>query len=113
MTLHGIVLGGIAGLLFRRAPVVLTVRFADQHQASYQFISGLGEAGFVLSPLVSSADDFEALADGKTPPPDRTVVAFSIDATWKMQAFFSPEIDVAMSALRIAPGDIAPEAGLL
>ena len=113
VTLHPNLLGRIAGLLFRPAPVVLTVRFADQHQASYQFISGLGEAGFVLSPLVSSADDFEALADGKTPPPDRTVVAFSIDATWKMQAFFSPEIDVAMSALRIAPGDIAPEAGLL
>ena len=105
VVLHPNLLGRIAGLLFRPAPVVLTVRFADQHQASYQFISGIGEGGFVLSPLVSSADDFEALADGKTPPPDRTIVAFSIDATWKMQAFFSPEIDVAMSALRIAPAE--------
>ena len=114
VVLHPNLLGRIAGLLFRPAPVVLTVRFADQHQASYQFISGIGEGGFVLSPLVSSADDFEALADGKTPPPDRTIVAFSIDATWKMQAFFSPEIDVAISALRIAPAEgIAPEAGLL
>ena len=113
VTLHPNLLGRIAGLLFRPAPVVLTVHFADRHDASYQFISGIGEAGFVLSPLVTSADDFEAMAEGKPPPPGRTIVAFSIDATWKSQAFFSHEIDVAVSVLRIAPANgIAAEAGL-
>ncbi len=50
ITAHPNLLGRLAGLLFRPAPLTLAVQFADGHRHLYQFITGIGEAGFVMSP---------------------------------------------------------------
>ena len=100
---HPNLLGRLAGLLFRPAPLIMAVRFADGHRHLYQFITGIGEAGFVMSPLVQDADGFLALAGGEPAPADHVVVAFSIDALPKLQWFFHPDIEVETMALRVEP----------
>ena len=103
VTVHPNLLGRLAGLLFRPAPLTMQVRFADGHRHLYQFIVGIGEAGFVMSPLVRDADDFLALAAGEPASPDHVVVAFSIEALPKLQPFFEPDIEVESTALHVEP----------
>ncbi len=106
ITVHPNLLGRLAGLLFRPAPLTMAVNFADGHRHLYQFITGIGAAGFVMSPLVQDADGFLALAAGEPASPDHVVVAFSIEALPKLQRFFEPEIEVERTALHIEPAQI-------
>ncbi len=106
ITAHPNLLGRLAGLLFRPAPLTLAVQFADGHRHLYQFITGIGEAGFVMSPLVQDADGFVALAAGEPASPDHVVVAFSIDALPKLQRFFEPEIEIETTVLHVDPARI-------
>ena len=78
LDLRPTLLGRLAGLLFRPALPSLTVRLADGSQRSYRFVTGLGRSGFVLSPLVTDAAEFAALAGAGAPDPGRRVVAFSV-----------------------------------
>ncbi len=106
VTVHPNLLGRLAGLLFRPAPLTMAVSFADGHRRLYHFITGIGEAGFVLSPLVQDADGFLTLAAGKSASPDHVVVAFSIEALPKLQRFFEPEIEVETTVLHVEPARI-------
>ncbi|WP_237477227.1 hypothetical protein [Lichenibacterium dinghuense] len=98
-------LGRLAAFLFKPPALTMAVRFADGHAASYRFVSGIGAAGFVLSPLVDDAADFDALADGVAPPPDRTVAGFSLHVPPRLRALLSPRISVE---LRDVTGGDAP-----
>ncbi len=89
-------LGRLAAFLYRPPPLAVTVRFADGQERPYQFLSGIGISGFVLSPLVDNATEFEALADGTPAPPDRTVTGFSIDTSPRLRALVSPRITVTL-----------------
>ncbi len=79
----------------------MAVQFADGHRHLYQFITGIGEAGFVISPLVQDADGFLALAAGEPASPDHVAVAFSIDALPKLQRFYEPDITIETTALHV------------
>lgn len=94
--------GRLAGLLFRPAPLWMSVTFADGHAHSYQFISGIGRAGFVLSPLVPDAAGFAALAEGAAPPPERRVTAIAIHAPRRAGWLFEPGIAVVLQTLNVA-----------
>ena len=106
IAVHPNLLGRLAGVLFRPAPLTMAVQFADGHRHLYQFITGIGEAGFVMSPLVQDADGFLALAAGEPASPDHVVVAFSINALPKLQRFFEPDIEVETTALHVEPARI-------
>ncbi len=99
-------LGRLAGLLFRPAPLTMAVLFADGHRHLYQFITGIGAAGFVISPLVQDADGFLALAAGEPASPDHVAVAFSIDALPKLQRFYEPDITIETTVLHVEPARI-------
>ncbi len=94
-------LGRIAALVFKPAPLFITVDFADEHQQTYRFIGSIGEAGFVLSPLVRTGIEFVELAQGRAPPGDRRVVAFQIHVPPRLRGFFAPEISIQMQSIDV------------
>ena len=55
-------LGKLVSGMFRPPPLSITYRFADGHHQVFRFISGLGAAGFLASPVVTSTSDFVSLA---------------------------------------------------
>ncbi len=86
----------------------MDVSFADGHEASYQFVPGIGAAGFLLSPLVEDAPAFDALADGAPPPASRVVTGFRLRAPgWPaLPALVSPRIAVELRD--VSGGDAPP-----
>ena len=93
-------LGRIAGLLFRPALSSLDVTLADGTRRSYRFVSGIGRSGFVLSPLVTDADDFAALAEAAPTPPGRRVVAFAVSGN---AAFLARDLSYTLQPMAPAP----------
>ncbi|SFS07851.1 hypothetical protein SAMN05216570_2322 [Dyella sp. OK004] len=51
-------LGRMESILFKPAPLRITVNLLDGSSHDYRFIPGMGEAGFLLSPLVENTSDF-------------------------------------------------------
>ena len=102
-------LGRLAAFLFRSPPLTLSARFADGHERVYQFVPGIGSSGFALSPTVNNATEFEALADGAPPPPDRVVTAFSLHAPPRMRALLQPAVAVTLQTVS-GGGQAAPPA---
>ncbi len=99
-------LGRVVGFLFRPPPLTMSVRFADGHERPYQFVSGIGSSGFVLSPVVDNASEFEALAAGAPPPPDRVVTSFALHVPPRMRGLLSPRIAVTLRD--VSGGDAPP-----
>ena len=100
-------LGRLAGLLYRPARSTLTVALADGTRRSYRFVSGLGRSGFVLTPLVTDAAEFQALAEARPAPPGRRVVSFAVSGN---PALLSPEVAYTLQPLSPAAGAAAETA---
>lgn len=92
-------LGRLVAFLYKPPPLTIAIRFRDGHERRYRFLSGIGAPGFVLSPLVDNASEFEELADGAPSPPDRTVTGFSIEAPPQLRALLSPRIAVSLRSV--------------
>ena len=101
-------LGRLAGFLYKPAPLTLAVSFADGGERRYRFLSGLGASGFVLSPVVDNATEFELLSDGAAPPPDRVVTGFRVEVPAKLAALVSPRINVELRSLSGGDGTAPP-----
>ncbi len=98
-------LGRIAALLFRPVPLRMTIVFADGQRRSYRFIPGIGEAGFLVSPMVDDATGFLDLVQGREAAPARRVAAFEIHAPSELRSFVAPEIEVAMRSISVDATD--------
>ena len=48
----------IESIFFKPAPLRITLNLLDGSSRNYRFVPGMGEAGFVLSPLVENTTDF-------------------------------------------------------
>lgn len=92
-------LGRLVAFVYKPPPLTIAVHFDDGHERHYRFLSGMGAPGFVLSPLVDNASEFEELADGLPSPPDRIVTGFSIEAPPRLSALLSPRIAVSMRSV--------------
>lgn len=55
------IFGRLAALLFKLTPLQITVALMDGQVKQYRIISGMAEAGFILSPLVEDHRDFKLL----------------------------------------------------
>jgi len=90
--------GWLTGLLFREPQLYLVLRFETGEERTYRFLPGIGEAGFLLSPVVDSWIDFASLYDdgAESPLEGRRVVAarLLLEKTWS----FHPEV-----VLRLRP----------
>jgi hypothetical protein len=75
-------LGQAALTLYKSAPLQLTVWTADGLQRTYRLPAGMARAGFVLSPVVTSASEFAMLyqASSGYEPSTRTVVALRVES---------------------------------
>lgn len=51
-------LGRLQGILFKPEELHITVTLLDGTTRIYRYVPGMGEAGFVLSPLIENASDF-------------------------------------------------------
>jgi hypothetical protein len=75
-------LGQAALTLYKSVPLQLTVWTADGMQRTYRLPAGMARAGFVLSPVVTSASEFAMLyqASSGYEPSTRTVVALRVES---------------------------------
>lgn len=54
-------LGRIAGAVFKPPSLQIRYVFPDGHEQEFRYIAGMGESGFLISPLVESTNDFVQL----------------------------------------------------
>jgi hypothetical protein len=76
-------LGRAAMALYKSEPLRLTTWTADGAEHSYRLPLGMAQAGFLLSPVTTTASEFGSLygdASGYETP-DRTVVAIRVDSS--------------------------------
>lgn len=58
ITIHPNLLGRVAGALFKPPLLMIRYVFPNGQAQEFRYIAGMGETGFVLSPLVTSTNDF-------------------------------------------------------
>ena len=109
VVVHETLLGRIAGAVFRPPALALDVKLADGETQHSRFVPALGAGGFLLSPMLDSADGFARLAfggpdDGAAPAVKEAVIASSRLAEW----FYDPEITVTFEPVVLT--GVAPSA---
>ncbi len=99
--------GRILSALFRPPPLRLAVRLDDGSERRFRLVPALAADGFLLSPLVDNASDYEALSAGRPAGPGRRVAALAVEATPSARLFYAPAIAVtlrSMDASGLGPG---------
>ena len=94
-------LGRLAAFVFRRPLLSMTLHLRNGEEQSFRFIPALGTQGFLLSPSMSQAADFAAIAAGGDALADREVLEVSIDGTPAARHFFRDAIEVELIPLHI------------
>jgi len=61
ITIKPTLLGELASLLYKRAHLWLQIRLVDGSERRFRFIAGMGETGFLISPIVESTEEFTYL----------------------------------------------------
>lgn len=83
--------GRLVGFLYKPEPLQIEVKLANQQNKRYRLISGMAEAGFLLSPLVSNQQEFQRLYADYDLQVENRVVAFKViadAAAWQWQRNF-------------------------
>src|ERR1043166_592897 len=102
-------LGTLVGVLFRPARIAIEVRLADGSIQYHRLPRGLAEAGFVLSPYMTTGHDYVALAsDNRDALAPKQVTAFRLVALW--QATLQPQFDSDLAPLDVTPVRAEPPA---
>jgi hypothetical protein len=98
------VLGWLTKLLYKSPHVVLEQTFTNGQTKRYQIVPSLGEAGFLLSPLVDDTPSFLRLLQDRLPlaTSDRTVA--SIKVMTSHRALWSEDVEITFSQLNIDDG---------
>ena len=103
-------LGRALSILYRLPILTLSVDFADGHQRSYRFVSGIAAAGFVLSPTVNNASEFIDMAGGVQSQPGRTVTGFSLHAATRLASLLWQPAAVEIRPISVAAAWTPPPA---
>ena len=102
-------LGTLVGVLFRPARIAIEVRLADGSIQYHRLPRGLAEAGFVLSPYMTTGHDYVALAsDNRDALAPKQVTAFRLVARW--QATLRPQFEYDLAPLDVTPVRAEPPA---
>ncbi len=91
--------GQALAALFRPPLLDLAVDLDDGTERRFRLVPGLASAGFLLSPLVDNASDYEVLATGRPAGAARRVVRFTVRASRLGRLFYAPGIAVSLRAL--------------
>ena len=99
---HPTFLGRLAAILFRPPALRLDVTLASGEQRSSRLIPALATGGFLLSPMVESADDFALIAFGQAERlGQRDVVEAVVSTSGLSGAFYAPEIDIEFDTVTV------------
>jgi hypothetical protein len=72
-------LGRLAAFFFKPAHLELRMRLADGREKRFRFVAGMGETGFLLSPLIETTKEFALLYAGDMQPlAAKAVTSFSL-----------------------------------
>ncbi|RYC29153.1 hypothetical protein D3273_25475 [Lichenibacterium minor] len=100
--------GRILSALFRPPLLTLAVTLDDGAVRRFRLVPALATAGFLLSPLVDNASDYEALAAGRAAGAARRVAGFAVETSSAGQWFYAPEIAVTLRSLDVSGLGPAP-----
>ncbi|MFC5582592.1 hypothetical protein [Rhodanobacter terrae] len=97
-------LGKLASAVYKLPPLHISVQYSDGSSATYRFIPGMAKAGFLLSPTVSSGNDFVALQSSRSVEffAGRYPISFSIAGESGARLLWSQRYTVSLSIARIA-----------
>jgi hypothetical protein len=92
------ILGHILNVAYKLPHVWAQIEYSDGSISRYKIIPGIAREGFLISPLVSTAQQFASLMDGESPEPGRQAVSvrFMLHAT-----FYAEDITVETFSLNI------------
>ena len=102
--------GRLLSALFRPPLLSLAVRLDDGTQRRFRLVPALAAAGFLLSPLVDNASDYEALSAGRRTGAARRVTGFAVEATPAGRWFYAPGIAVTLRSLDLSGLGASPSA---
>lgn len=103
--------GRILSALFRPPLLTLAVRLADGSERRFRLVPALAAAGFLLTPLVDNASDYEALAAGEAAGAGRRVTGLAVEASRAGRWFTAPDVRMTLRGLDLS-ALAAPEPGL-
>ncbi len=93
--------GRFISVVFKLPPLIISYRFSNGVVQNYRYIEGMGESGFVISPLVGTAAEFIALAQAPSSLSFPVVVSIRpATRPWLWQHRFH----IRLSALKFPPG---------
>ena len=99
--------GFLAAMLLRPRPIVMQVEAAGQLK-EYRFLTMIGKAGFLLSPVVDDPVSFAALymgSEGRGLLREVSTISFMTSTLG--HATYSPEISVRLKSLSVPPRSIS------
>ncbi len=91
--------GRVLSALFRPPLLTLAVTLDDGAVRRFRLVPALAAAGFLLSPLVDNASDYEALAADRPAGAARRVAGFAVEASAAGRRFYAPDIAVTLRSL--------------
>ena len=100
--------GRVLSALFRPPLLTLTVRLGDGGERRFRLVPALAAGGFLLTPLVDNASDYEALAAGEAAGAGRRVTAVAVEASSAGRWFYAADIRLTLRALDLSGLAAAP-----
>ncbi len=106
LRVHPSILGRLVKLLYKSPDVALEETFADGQSREYQIVPALGEAGFLLSPLVDDTPSFLKLMQNTEPlaTRHRTVTSIKVKTSRGASWLWSKNVEITLSDLNIDDG---------
>jgi|GEM_PF-4957149 len=93
-------LGRAFTLVYKPPRITITLRRADGGEQTHRLIPGQLNAGFPISPILTTPQDLRTVFDGGTA--GAPVVAFRINAAWQQRAFWGERFPLTVTELRRA-----------
>lgn len=101
-------LGKLVSAAFRPPPLSIAYQFADGHEQAFRYIPGMGAAGFLVSPVVTSTVEFVSLALPRAEDylAEKRPKSFTISAAYGVGRLWQPTVSVTFyrAAIPSQPG---------
>jgi hypothetical protein len=91
-------LGQLVAAAYKLPPLHIVLKLDDGETVEHRYIAAIGNAGFILSPYLSSPEDFILMASGGSGVPQ--VTSFRI--TTAGDGLWSPQFEVQLTPIRLA-----------
>jgi hypothetical protein len=98
--MHLNVLGNAMGLLFKPPTVRMRVRYEDGSDELYLVIPQIVREGFLVSPLVATAQDYAMFARGENNSGLKTAVALTFEIGWLGTFAYDRNIGIVIESIR-------------